>query len=551
MSEYGKVEIIRNKHRLAAELTRNVPGIDEYAIKCTGISELLEIKFQLPVAEIAGFWHASRDPGAKMRLDWNIDFVCGGQFNFPGLAMLDRNCRCLWGITLTNIHDDTHFSAKLDQEKECYHIAITIAISEKTEDFTLRIDQRRLPQDAMLNDWRKSLDLPIYEFPEAAWNGVFCSWYAKHGAVDAAWLEPTAECAASLGFKTLIVDDGWCYDEYCRVNPETLANWYRTIGDYRVSKVKFPNFAEHVKRVQDMGLKYLLWVAPHLIGCDSEFYANNSDAVIEPLTEGYRRFDVKNTAAGNQLAEKLVLLMQEGNLDGLKIDFIDIVKPDPASPNSRATTAFAKKLSDAVRSVKSDALIEFRQGYANCAMLPYATQFRIGDAPFDALRNFARIAEIRMAMGSNVPIHADPAFWSKNDPAECVARHMIGMLGAVPMVSMDLLTLSPTEKSIIRRWMDFYYQHQTLLNHGKWRVEMKHHNIAALTVEDDKKKIILLNDSNYISEIADSPGKETYLANLSERSAMWKADRMEDVLGSSTASSSVPVGGCAIRQDKC
>ena len=68
---------------------------------------------------------------------------------------------------------------------------------------------------------------------------------------------------------------------------------------------------------------------------------------------------------------------------------------------------------------------------------------------------------------------------------------------------------------------------------------------------NDKKKIILLNDSNYISEIADSPGKETYLANLSERSAMWKADRVEDVLGSSTASSSVPVGGCAIRQDKC
>ena len=547
MDQYN-VEVFRDNRSSAAELQQNTPGVDEYILKSSGQAETLEIKFFLPIAGVAGYWHASTQPGPKLRLDWNIGFVCGGQFNFPGLMFLDRACRCLWGITLTNIWDDARFAAALDQENEGYKITITVAVSAETGDFKLRIDHRGVTVDQVLKDWRKSLSLPAYQFPASAWDGVFCTWYAKHGAVDAAWLEPAAQRAADLGFKTLIVDDGWCYDEYCRVNPETLKNWYRTIGDYRISDVKFPNFAEHVQRVKDMGMKYLVWVAPHLIGCESDFYAQNPDSVFDTLHEGQRRLNVKDIAARKFLTERLTALMQAGNLDGLKIDFIDVVRPDPAEPNSRETLTFTKEMTDAVRAVKSDALIEFRQGYANCAMLPYGTQFRAGDAPFDAMTNFGRIAEIRLAMGSNVPIHADPAFWSKSDPAENIARHMIAMLGGVPMLSMDLLKLSSMEEMIIRRWMDFYRQHQELLNHGTWSVEMKHQTLAAMTVENDNKKIILLNDSNYISEIADSSGKETYLANLAERPVVWQADKTEDVSGSVVSGSAVPVGGCGMRK---
>lgn len=547
MDQYN-VEVFRDNRSSAAELQQNTPGVDEYILKSSGQAETLEIKFFLPIAGAAGYWHASRLPGPKMHLDWNIDFVCGGQFNFPGLFLLDRACRCLYGITLTNIWDDARFSAVLDQENERYKVSVTVAVPAAAKEFALRIDRRGVTVDQAVKDWRKSLSLPTYQFPASAWDGVFCTWYAKHGAVDAAWLEPAAQRAADLGFKTLIVDDGWCYDEYCRVNPETLANWYRTIGDYRISDVKFPKFAEHVQRVRDMGMKYLVWVAPHLIGCESDFYARNPNSVLEPLNEGQRRLNVKDLAARQQLTERLTALMHAGNLDGLKIDFIDIVRPDPLAPNSRETLAFAKELTDAVRAVKSDALIEFRQGYANCAMLPYATQFRAGDAPFDALTNFGRIAEIRLAMGSGIPVHADPAFWSKSDPAENVARHMIAMLGGVPMLSMDLLQLSDMEEKIIRRWMDFYRQHQNLLNHGTWTIEMNHQDIAAMTVENDDEKIILLNDSHYISEIADSPGKTVYLANLAERPVSWQADRVEEVSGSVVQTSAVPVGGCGVRK---
>ena len=69
-----------------------------------------------------------------------------------------------------------------------------------------------------------------------------------------------------------------------------------------------------------------------------------------------------------------------------------------------------------------------------------------------------------------------------------------------------------------------------------------------MTVENDDEKIILLNDSHYISEIADSPGKTVYLANLAERPVSWQADRVEEVSGSVVQTSAVPVGGCGVRK---
>ena len=61
------------------------------------------------------------------------------------------------------------------------------------------------------------------EFPEGAWEPVFCTWYAVHAAVTQDWVEKNAEVASRLGFRTLIIDDGWCFDVMKRVSPETIS----------------------------------------------------------------------------------------------------------------------------------------------------------------------------------------------------------------------------------------------------------------------------------------------------------------------------------------
>lgn len=539
------VRFFRDGQTLSAAFADDVPGLECYNLPAAADAGKIVIEFALPVAGVTGYWYGSLQPGVKMQLDWNISFVTGAQYNSPVFALVGRDCRCRAAVTLSDLMDDARFEAQLDQEHEVYFLRITVAAAPGTP-LELRIDRRGLELDAMLADWRRTLPPVECRFPDAAWEPVYCTWYAKHGAVDAAWLEPTAARAADMGFKTLIVDDGWCYDEYCRVNPDTIQNWYRTIGDYRVSEVKFPRFAEHVRRVQKLGMRYLVWVAPHLIGFDSDFYRDHPDAVLDPCVEGYRRLKIGDAAACQLIADRLTKLMRDNGLDGLKIDFLDIVTPDPDAPNGRATYDFVRKLTDSLRALRPDALIEFRQNYANWAMLPLATQFRAGDAPFDALRNFGRLAEIRLALGDGVPVHADPAFWSRSDDMEGVARHMIAMLAGVPMLSMDLLSLTAMEERVIRRWLAFYHDHRQVLNFGAWHVHLDGQNIAAMTAEDDREKVILLNEGGHLPALSAVSGKPVYLANLSERAVALPGAELSGPDGAPVAGQMLPVGGLGI-----
>jgi len=539
------VVFTRSGRKLAVAASSPVPALECHTLPASPEGGAVTIAFDLPIAGVTGYWYGSLQPGVKMKLDWRITFVTGAQYNSPVFALVGRDCRCRAAVTLSNLVDDTRFEAALDQEHEVYQIRITTAAAPG-EALKLRIDRRNLELDAMLADWRQSLALPECRFPEGAWDPVYCTWYAKHGAVDALWLERAARRAADMGFKTLIVDDGWCYDEYCRVNPDTIKNWYRTIGDYRVSEVKFPHFAEHVRRVRQMGMRYLVWVAPHLIGFDSDFYRAHPDAVIEPCVEGYRRLRIADAQARELLAERLTGLMRDNGLDGLKIDFLDIVPPDPDAPNSRATLAFVRELTQALRAIRPDALIEFRQSYTNLAMLPLATQFRAGDAPFDALKNFGRIAEIRLALGDRVPVHADPAFWSRRDDMEGVARHMIAMLGGVPMLSMDPLTLTAGEEKVIRHWLKFYDDHRQVLNHGAWRIFLNSQNIAAMTAEDAQEKVILLNDGCFLPFLPPVSGKKVFIANLSERAVALPGAMLCGADGAPVQGQMLPVGGAGV-----
>ena len=45
--------------------------------------------------------------------------------------------------------------------------------------------------------------------PPYVYEPVFCTWYAVHQELHQNWLEKTALEAYKLGYKTLIVDDGW------------------------------------------------------------------------------------------------------------------------------------------------------------------------------------------------------------------------------------------------------------------------------------------------------------------------------------------------------
>ena len=512
------------------------------AVKVPGHSGIMQMRFSVPILDMHGYWvPESRTPSTK--IVWVIESKSAGQRAFPFIAFFNSRQINRLSAGLTNLTDDARILAKMNQEKCTYDITIEVALGKDSQDFELVIDQRPQVWTDSLADWRKALALPLPEFPEGAWEPVFCTWYAVHAAVTQDWVEKNAEVASRLGFRTLIIDDGWCFDVMKRVSPETISTWYEMIGDWFLSEKKFPDFENHRKRVQAMGMKYLLWVAPFLIGAKSELYKQLADIVKPEYHEGCYTFDSSRKEAAKLLLGKMKHVIQDYGLDGLKVDFLDYIFPNMEEPRGEDTTHFIQELARTIREVKKDALIEFRQAYATPGMLAYGTQFRAGDVPFDFIDNFHRLAQIRISVGDGVPVHADPAYWHPQESPENISRHMIASLAGVPMLSMDLLAISETEQKIIRHWLGFYQAHRETFNYGKWDVTYHQSGTAYAMVSNERENIIILHDSARIGEALAKAAKHVFILNLSPDELPLAGAKTADYEGKASADGIIPLGG--------
>ena len=70
--------------------------------------------------------------------------------------------------------------------------------------------------------------------------------------------------AYNLGFKTLVNKGNWYSDD---IEPGEIKN---SIGDWHPSMEKFSEFKKQVEQIHKLKMNYLLWIAPNLVGKESE-----------------------------------------------------------------------------------------------------------------------------------------------------------------------------------------------------------------------------------------------------------------------------------------
>jgi alpha-galactosidase len=101
---------------------------------------------------------------------------------------------------------------------------------------------------------------------------LYNSWEATEFAVDEAGQMALAEKAASVGVERFVVDDGW----FGARNNSTAG-----LGDWSVNVKKFPNgLTPLIKRVNDLGMEFGLWVEPEMVNPNSDLYRAHPDWVI-------------------------------------------------------------------------------------------------------------------------------------------------------------------------------------------------------------------------------------------------------------------------------
>ena len=75
-----------------------------------------------------------------------------------------------------------------------------------------------------------------------------------------------------MGMKVLIVDDGWQTDDNKR--------GYAFCGDWEISKNRFPDMAAHVKKVHDLGMKYMIWYGVPMVGVKAKNFPQFKDKLL-------------------------------------------------------------------------------------------------------------------------------------------------------------------------------------------------------------------------------------------------------------------------------
>ena len=100
---------------------------------------------------------------------------------------------------------------------------------------------------------------------------LYNSWEATWFDVNEAGQIRLAEVAARLGIETFVMDDGWFGERR-----DDRAG----LGDWAVNKDKFPRgLGPLIERVNELGMRFGLWVEPEMVNPDSDLYRAHPDWV--------------------------------------------------------------------------------------------------------------------------------------------------------------------------------------------------------------------------------------------------------------------------------
>ena len=361
--------------------------------------------------------------------------------------------------------------------------------------------------------------LQAFDVPQAAFEPLYSTWYQFHQSVTDKAVEDECRLAAGLGMKTVILDDGWQTEDGNR--------GYAFCGDWKPTPTKFPDMASHVAAVHELGMKYMIWYGVPFIGWNSDAYKKfegkflytdwgNHCAVLDPRFPEVRE----------HLVNLYVKALKDWNLDGFKLDFIDSFGfrgEDPAVKENyagrdimnvnEAVNVLMKEVSSALKAIKPDILLEFRQQYIGPAIRQYGNMFRAADCPGNAKDNRMRIASLRLTSGSTA-VHSDMLEWNLAETPENVGRAIINSIFGVIQYSAMLKDIPQEHLEVMKKWMSFASEHRETLLQSQFRPHHPELGYPVIEAESDTERIVAVYQDNAVVEAAPR-GKRLYILNAS------------------------------------
>ena len=377
--------------------------------------------------------------------------------------------------------------------------------------------------------------LQALEAPEAAFEPLYSTWYQFHQNVTDKAVAEECKLAAELGMKTVILDDGWQTEDGNR--------GYAFCGDWKPTPKKFPDMASHVAAVQKLGMKYMIWYSVPYVGFNSEAYAKfEGKYLYNEHGMGCSVLDPRFPDVREHLVNLYVNALKDWNLDGFKLDFIDsfgLRGEDPAVKENyagrdimnvnEAVNVLMKEVSSALKAIKPDILLEFRQQYIGPAIRQYGNMFRAADCPGNAKDNRMRIASLRLTSGMTA-VHSDMIEWNLKETPENVGRAIINAIFGVIQYSAMLRDIPQEHLEVMQKWIAFADEHRETLLQSEFRPHHPELGYPVIEAESDTERIVAVYQDNVVVEAAPR-GKRLYILNASgsDSIAVRRGDKVRTV----------------------
>lgn len=460
----------------AAELVAEETGTGGAHLTVTGRRPtVVTIRLETRLGDAAGFWHPNAGWERTLPADWSPWRTVSLVDSAPVGCLYDTAGRSMLAFAADRTVAETALRFGVSEEQKKFGVWLRLPL-DTDQALRLRLTPDGGTVAAALRDLRGWFaQLPggrPMPTPDFARTPVYSTWYAFTQDVSAEPVAKEAALAAELGFGQLFLDDGWQLGGHGR--------GYAGCGDWQPDPAKFPDLKAHVQAVRGLGLRYVAWIAPLLLGARSDAYRLLADlAPHRNHALDCQILDPRHAQVRRHVVATCARLVEEFGLDGLKVDFLDEAMSyagatDPAASGSEgylpdvgaAMAAMLGELREALRRLRGDDfVIELRQRYTGPAMTAFGNALRATDCPADAVANRIRTLDIAL-LAPGGTVHSDMIMWDHQAAPQVLARQFHGAWHAVPQISTRLTLLPPEHRKTLAFWLSTWRELRPALTGG-------------------------------------------------------------------------------------
>lgn len=473
-------------------------GVYEYTYEIpeSEKEETLWVEWYEDVTNTVGCWYPDCGCVRAYGADWQRRRTTSLSVSAPVYCLYDQRGNNCITIALSEAVRETEWKIGVHEEDGRFLFQCKIHMGRGRSEVKLYINEGKTVYSRVLGKvqtwWKDGCGIVPAIVPEAAKMPFYSTWYSYHQNMEEKQLERECELAAQMGFKGIIVDDGWQTDDNHR--------GYAFCGDWKPSETKFPHMREHVAYVHFLGMKYMLWVSIPFIGKNSGIWKKFSDKLLEYQEEMNAGVaDIRYKEVREYLMEQYVDLVKNYDLDGLKMDFIDEFHEGAATPEYNENMDFRDvqdalehmmvQLYEKLRELKPDILIEFRQKYVGPYIRKFGNILRVDDCPMSQLSNRVGLVDLRILSGDTA-VHSDMVMWNKAEEPEGVAIALQHCFFGSLQLSVRLEECRQEVLEVIRYYMELAQEWFEARLEGELAAEHPEHLYPVVYGEKENRAVV-------------------------------------------------------------